>query len=106
MDEGGIVHHGKFGLSMSALGQKQTLEGILLMSALPPKADIGRACRDDLTLATGMALTTAFAFSLSGASVLARCGVGNQIAILFDGGGVTPESFEETIADGYVGNCH
>ena len=42
-----------------------------------------------------MALTTAFAFSLSGASVLAR-----------DGGGVTPESFEETIADGYVGNCH
>ena len=33
-------------------------------------------------------------------------GVGNQIAILFDGGDVTPESFEETIADGYVGNCH
>jgi len=31
---------------------------------------------------------------------------GNQFAILFDGGGVTPESFEETIADGYVGNCH
>ena len=53
-----------------------------------------------------MALTTAFAFSISGASVLARRGVGNQIAILFDGGGVTPESFEETIADGYVGNCH
>ena len=25
---------------MSALGQKQTLQGILLMSALPPKADI------------------------------------------------------------------
>ena len=27
-------------LSMSALGQKQTLERALLMSALPPKADI------------------------------------------------------------------
>jgi hypothetical protein len=26
---------------MSALGQKQTLQRILLMSALPPKADIG-----------------------------------------------------------------
>jgi len=24
MDEGGIVHHGKFGLSMSALGHKRT----------------------------------------------------------------------------------
>src|SRR5215471_6376088 len=87
-------------------GSKADIGACLAMSALPPKADIGRACRDDLTLATGMALTTAFAFSLSGASVLARCGVGNQIAILFDGGGVTPESFEETIADGYVGNCH
>jgi hypothetical protein len=26
---------------MSALGQKQTLQRILVMSALPPKADIG-----------------------------------------------------------------
>jgi len=26
---------------MSALGQKQTLEKVRLMSALPPKADIG-----------------------------------------------------------------
>src|SRR5262249_60795396 len=31
---------------MSALGQKQTLQRILVMSALPPKADIGGACRD------------------------------------------------------------
>ena len=38
---GRIVHHGKFWLPMSALGQKQTLKGIPLMSALPPKADIG-----------------------------------------------------------------
>jgi hypothetical protein len=31
---------------MSALGQKQTLQRILLMSALPPKADIGTQSRD------------------------------------------------------------
>src|SRR6516164_5429352 len=31
---------------MSALGQKQTLAKVRLMSALPPKADIDRACRD------------------------------------------------------------
>jgi hypothetical protein len=31
---------------MSALGQKQTLQRILLMSALPPKADIGTQPRD------------------------------------------------------------
>lgn len=33
-------------------------------------------------------------------------GVGNQIAILFDGYGVSPGGFEEAIADGYVGSCH
>jgi hypothetical protein len=31
---------------MSALGQKQTLKGFHLMSALPPKADIGAQPRD------------------------------------------------------------
>ena len=31
---------------MSALGQKRTLEYARAMSALPPKADIDRACRD------------------------------------------------------------
>jgi hypothetical protein len=31
---------------MSALGQKQTLKRLRLMSALPPKADIGCVCRD------------------------------------------------------------
>ena len=31
---------------MSALGQKQTLQRTLLMSALPPKADIGTQPRD------------------------------------------------------------
>ena len=31
---------------MSALGQKQTLGKMRLMSALPPKADIDRARRD------------------------------------------------------------
>jgi len=31
---------------MSALGQKQTLGMVQLMSALPPKADIGRVRRD------------------------------------------------------------
>ena len=31
---------------MSALGQKQTSQCILVMSALPPKADIDRACWD------------------------------------------------------------
>jgi S1/P1 Nuclease len=33
-------------------------------------------------------------------------GVGSQIAILFDAHGVTPGSFEGSIADGYVGSCH
>ena len=36
----------KFGPPMSALGQKQTSEDIQAMSALPPKADIDRACWD------------------------------------------------------------
>ena len=31
---------------MSALGQKQTLAHVSVMSALPPKADIGGAWRD------------------------------------------------------------
>src|SRR6516165_4982902 len=31
---------------MSALGQKQTLQRILVMSALPPKADIGTQSRN------------------------------------------------------------
>jgi hypothetical protein len=31
---------------MSALGQKQTWQRIFLMSALPPKADIGTQSRD------------------------------------------------------------
>ena len=33
-----VVRHSKIGLPMSALGQKQTFR---VMSALPPKADIG-----------------------------------------------------------------
>ena len=36
----------RFGGRMSALGQKQTLQRILLMSALPPKTDIGTQPRD------------------------------------------------------------
>src|SRR6516165_7779406 len=35
-----IVHHGKFWLPISALGQKRTLWWVEAMSALPPKADI------------------------------------------------------------------
>jgi hypothetical protein len=35
-----MVHHGKFGSPMSALGQKQTWRFETAMSALPPKADI------------------------------------------------------------------
>ena len=31
---------------MSALGQKRTFEYVRAMSALPPKADIDRACQD------------------------------------------------------------
>jgi hypothetical protein len=45
--EGCSVHHGKFGLPMSALGQKQTFQRFLVMSALPPKADIDHRGRDD-----------------------------------------------------------
>ena len=41
-----VVHHSKFGWPMSALGQKQTLQSVRPMSALPPKADIDRACSD------------------------------------------------------------
>jgi hypothetical protein len=43
--EGCIVHHGKFGLLMSALGHKRTSHQVRGMSALPPKADIDRAWR-------------------------------------------------------------
>jgi hypothetical protein len=43
---GRIVHHGKFRLPMSALFQKQTLENVWAMSALPSIADIDRARRD------------------------------------------------------------
>jgi hypothetical protein len=38
---GFIVHHGKFRLPMSALGQKQTFAVQKGMSALPSKADKG-----------------------------------------------------------------
>jgi len=34
-------HGSNFEPLMSALGQKQTFHSVLLMSALPPKADIG-----------------------------------------------------------------
>jgi hypothetical protein len=43
---GYIVHHGKFRLPMSALGQKQTSRHLKPMSALPPKADIADAMRN------------------------------------------------------------
>jgi len=33
-------------------------------------------------------------------------GIGNQIAILFDGHGVTPGGFESTVADGNAGRCN
>src|SRR5262249_47935310 len=42
----GVVRHSKSGRRMSALGQKQTWQRLLLMSALPPKADIGTQPRD------------------------------------------------------------
>jgi hypothetical protein len=43
---GRIVHHGKFWLPMSALGQKQTFKRLRLMSALPPSADIHSTDQD------------------------------------------------------------
>jgi len=43
---GRIVHDGKFWLPMSALGQKRTLVRVHMMSALPPKADIGTRPRN------------------------------------------------------------
>src|SRR5262245_64613546 len=52
---GCIVHHGKFGLLMSALGQKQTSEHVQSMSALPPKADIA-VLRLSLSLPSSPAL--------------------------------------------------
>jgi len=38
------LHGSNFKPLMSALGQKQTLAEVGVMSALPPKADIARAC--------------------------------------------------------------
>jgi hypothetical protein len=43
--EGCIVHHGKFRLPMSAMGQEQTSAHVRAMSALTPKADILRCGR-------------------------------------------------------------
>jgi hypothetical protein len=43
---GGIVHHGKFWLPMSALGQERTFSGQAPTSALPLKADIGKGDRN------------------------------------------------------------
>ena len=40
---GGRLHSSNLEPLMSALGQKQTLRHVRLMSALPPKADIGQA---------------------------------------------------------------
>jgi len=40
------LHSSNLEPSMSALGQKQTFIHLRLMSALPPRADIARACRD------------------------------------------------------------
>src|SRR5215469_16809109 len=45
LDECRVVRHSKSGHSMSALGQKRTLQCILVMSALPPKADIAERDR-------------------------------------------------------------
>jgi hypothetical protein len=41
-----VVQHSKIGLPMSAMGQKQTLEHVRVMSALPPKADMDSAACD------------------------------------------------------------
>src|SRR5215472_4608223 len=46
MGFGVTLHSSNLDLPMSALGQKQTLGKVQLMSALPPKADIDRARRD------------------------------------------------------------
>jgi hypothetical protein len=42
----GRVRGSNFEMPMSALGQKQTLQSVRPMSALPPKADIGTQPRD------------------------------------------------------------
>ena len=41
-----VVRHSKIERPTSALGQKQTMEHVRVMSALPPKADIGTQPRD------------------------------------------------------------
>jgi hypothetical protein len=41
-----FVRHRKFSTPMSALGQKQKSAHVSVMSALPPKADIGTKLRD------------------------------------------------------------
>jgi hypothetical protein len=42
----GPAKWGSLSRRMSALGQKQTLQSVRLMSALPPKADIGTQSRN------------------------------------------------------------
>ena len=44
----GVVRHSKIGRPTSAWGQKQTLQSVRPMSALPPKADVDRWLRDAL----------------------------------------------------------
>ena len=46
MGFGGQLHGSNFEPLMSALGQKQTFTPVNLMSALPPKADIGTRPRN------------------------------------------------------------
>jgi hypothetical protein len=55
------VHHGKFWLPMSALGQKRSFRNVEAMSALPPKADIGPrtlANTEQLTRQASVAFST------------------------------------------------
>ena len=52
VNESCVLRHSKFGLSMSALGQKRTSRQLERMSALPSKADIGTDPNSSGSLAT------------------------------------------------------
>jgi hypothetical protein len=63
-------------LEMSALGQKQTFKRLRLMSALPPKADIGTQLRNALCAKSGQsALQKNRSYSITSLTRARRSGI-------------------------------
>jgi len=69
-------------ISMSALGQKQTSAHVPVMSALPPKADIGCVVEYLLSANFANALTRAWASTCERKCRLRRCRRGHQHTVM------------------------